>query len=52
MTLSERHRYELEVGSGIRPEVIERRGCRSITAQEAKDLGFADYQARASLLMR
>lgn len=45
------HRHELEVGSGISPEVIERRGYRSVTAQEARNLGFADYQARAGLLI-
>ena len=43
------HRHELEVGSGINPEVIAQRDYRSVTEAEALDLGFAPYQARAGL---
>src|SRR5690242_14572800 len=51
MTLSPRHYDELVVGSGIDPAVIARRGYRSITADEARALGFAPYQARAGLFL-
>src|SRR5690349_12704028 len=45
------HDDELVVGSGIDPTVIARRGYRSITADEARALGFAPYQARAGLFL-
>ena len=44
------HARELVEGSGIHPDVVTRRGCRSVTGAEARALGFADYQARAGLL--
>src|ERR671933_1831 len=45
--LSAEHYRELVEGSGIAPEIVEASGARSVTAQEALSLGFADYQAGA-----
>ena len=45
------HARELVEDSGIHPDVVARRGCRSVTGAEARALGFADYQARAGLLL-
>jgi hypothetical protein len=44
------HRHELEVGSGIHPDVIARRGYRSVTAAEVAALGYAPDQCRDGLL--
>jgi hypothetical protein len=50
--LVERHRHELEHGSGIPPEVIADRSYRTVTsAAELRRLGFADYQARVPALL-
>jgi hypothetical protein len=35
--------------SGISDEIAERRGVRRVSADEAKALGFADYQAREGI---
>lgn len=51
MTLLPHHAAELIDRSGIDPAIVASRGYRSVTAAEAAALGFADYQARAGLLM-
>ncbi len=52
MSLHSQHRHELEVGSGISPEVIAARGAYTATTQaELRALGFADYQALAPALV-
>ena len=40
------HRRELEIGSGVDPRVIARRGYRSVTAAEVEAMGFAPSQCR------
>ena len=45
------HAHELVVESGIDPAVVARRGYRSVTATEARALGFADYQCGDGLLL-
>jgi hypothetical protein len=40
------HRRELEIGSGIDPRAIARRGYRSVTATEGEAMGFAPSQCR------
>ncbi|MFL5406530.1 MAG: DUF3854 domain-containing protein, partial [Myxococcales bacterium] len=50
-TLLPHHRAELEQGSGIAPDVIARRGYRSVTAADAAALGFAPSQRRAGLFL-
>lgn len=50
--LHDKHRHELEVGSGISPEIIATRGAYTATTQaELQALGFADYQALAPALV-
>lgn len=49
--LLDHHRRELEVGSGISPEVIARRGYFSAeTTEQLQALGFAPYQALPGLV--
>lgn len=50
LILSEQHRQMLEVDSGISPDVIQARGYRTVTADEARKYGFTGHQARAGLL--
>lgn len=45
------HEHELIVGSGIDPAIAAARGCRSVTAEEAKAIGFASNQCRDGLLL-
>ena len=45
------HARMLFAESGIAPEVARRRGCRAVTAAEARALGFADYQCGDGLLL-
>ncbi len=49
--LSEDHRKMLEVESSISPEVIEARGYRTITKDEARKFGFTGHQSRDGLLL-
>jgi hypothetical protein len=50
--LSPNHRYALEQGSAISPEVIAARGYRTITAKaELRRLGFSDIQSRVPTLL-
>jgi Domain of unknown function (DUF3854) len=42
---------ELEVDSAIAPELVAERGYRSVTAAEARGLGFATYQCRDGTLI-
>ncbi|MBI5284956.1 MAG: DUF3854 domain-containing protein [Chloroflexi bacterium] len=50
--LSEAHLDALEVGSGIAPAVIERRGYRTVERkQELKDLGFGHNQQKVPALL-
>ena len=48
--LQAHHRHELEVASGISPDVIARRGYRSATASEVAALGYAPDQCRGGLI--
>ena len=49
--LSEKHRHELEQGSGIHPKIIDIRGYRSITNPDDLPAAFASYQRRPGLLI-
>jgi hypothetical protein len=49
--LADRHRRELEDGSGIAPELRVMRGYRTISGPDALSLGFSEEQARAGLLI-
>ncbi len=49
--LTAAHRKMLEEESAIEPAVIEARGYRSITSQEAREYGFTGQQQRAGLLI-
>ena len=50
--LSSEHRYALEQGSAISPEVIAARGYRTITARtELRRLGFSEAQSRVPALL-
>jgi hypothetical protein len=50
-TLRPRHAAELYDGSGIAPDVVDRRGYRSVTAADAQALGFAPSQCRPGLFL-
>ena len=47
----EKHRRELEEGSAIAPEIRAGRGYRTVTATEARSVGFSGEQAREGLLI-
>jgi hypothetical protein len=49
-TLRPRHARELYDESGIDPDVVARRGCRTVPAAETRALGFAPSQQRDGLL--
>lgn len=51
MTLLDHHEKMLSVGSAISSEIIKARGCKSVTATEARQYGFAGQQARDGLLL-
>ncbi len=50
VVLSERHREELERGSGILPDIVAERGYRTVRADEVPD-GFGKVQRRAGVLI-
>lgn len=50
VVLSERHREELERGSGIHPVIITERGYRTVAASEVPE-PFPDYQRKDGLLI-
>jgi hypothetical protein len=49
-TLSQKHRDELEHGSGIAPEVIAERGYATVAASDPRLTPFADYQRASGIL--
>ena len=50
VSLSPAHRHELEVGSGIAPEIIQERGYRTVQA-DGLPSQFPDYQRKDGLLI-
>jgi Domain of unknown function (DUF3854) len=49
--LAERHRSEIEEGSAIAPEIRAGRGYKTVTAAEARSVGFSGEQAGDGLLI-